>query len=191
MIKLKSIIVILFSSLVISAALVITIIGSSLHLSWREKEAAKLHSRKISGLNAKLYGQHINIFDLQAKRGRISIYKEKFLIEGIIKNTGFRTVSSITLRADFLNAAHQAIHTEIFKPLGSTPLPSKTSLAALPIFVSGKELPLAPGQSMRFKHILSCQKDKNVVSPIKYKKYATNPNEWSGKFDYQIIMVKF
>ena len=87
MIKLKSIIVILFSSLVISAALVITIIGSSLHLSWREKEAAKLHSRKISGLNAKLYGQHINIFDLQAKRGRISIYKEKFLIEGIIKNT--------------------------------------------------------------------------------------------------------
>jgi len=191
MIKLKSFLVILLSSLVISLALILTLVVSSLHLSWKEKGVARSHAVEISKLNTEFYGQFINIFDLQAKKGKKNIYKEKYLLEGVIKNAGFRTVGSITLKVDFLNAARQVIHTEVFKPLASSPPPSKTNIAALSIFMSGKELPLAPDKSLRFKHVLSCQKNKNVISPIKYQRFATNPNEWSGKLDYKVSMIKF
>jgi len=190
-IKRKSLVVILISSLVISAVLVLTIIGFSLYLGWKGKDLSKTHSLEIAGLNASLYGQHINVSGLSAKKGREGIYKDKFLIEGAIKNTGFRTVGSLMLQVDFLNASHEIIRSETFKPLASSLPPSKTSIAALSIFVSGKELPLAPGKSVVFKHILSSQKDKDVISPIKFKRYATNPNEWSGKFGHRITMVKF
>ena len=183
--------VILISSLMISAVLVLTIAGSSLYISWKEGDAARSHSLEMAKLNAQLYGRHIKIFDLAAKIGRDSIYKNKYLIEGTIKNTGFRTISSVTIEVDFLNAARKTIQTEEFKPLGSSLPPSKLSMATLSIFTSGKELPLAPGKNLRFKHILSRQKDKNVVSPIKHKRYATNPNEWSGKLNHSVSMIKF
>lgn len=191
MIKLKSLLVILVSSVLISAVLVLTILSSSFYLSWKENNTRRAHAAIIAELNADLYGPFVNIFDLQAKVGRTSIYKGKYLIEGVIKNAGFRTIGSVVLEVNFLNAARQVIHTEEFWPLGSSPPPAETSIAALSVFMSGKELPLAPGQSLRFKHVLSSQKDKDVVSPIKHKRYATNPNEWSGKFDYKIAKVKF
>jgi hypothetical protein len=191
MIKLKSIIVILISSILISAVLIFTILGFSLYLGWKERDTARIHAIKISGLNADIYTPFLNIFDLHAKVGGSSIYEDKYLVEGTIKNAGFRTVSSVTLEVDFLNSSREIIHTEIVKPLGSSPPPAETNIAALSIFTSRRELPLAPGQKLRFKHILSSQKDKNVISPIKYDRFATNPNEWSGKFGYRITKVRF
>lgn len=191
MIKLKSIIVIILSSILISSAILLTIFGLSLYLGWKETESCRLHRNRLALLNAKLYSQFVDIRDLQAKYEKDGIYKGRCLIEGTIRNNGYRTISSVKLNVEFLNASGNAIHNENFLPLKSSVLPRTTTIAALSLFTSGKELPLFPGESIRFKHVLSEQKDKDIVSPIKHKKYATNPDEWSGKFNYKIASVKF
>jgi len=95
------------------------------------------------------------------------------------------------LRVEFLNASGRPIHIEELLPLKASTLERGITIAALSLFTSGKELPLLPGESASFEHLLTEQKDKDVISPIKHERYATNPNEWSGKFDYKITEIRF
>lgn len=193
MLKLKSAIVIILSSLLISAVIMLTIGGLTAYFGWKESEAVRDHREKISGLNSKLYSKYISIQNLEAVYEKGGIYKGKCLLEGHIKNNGYRTVSSVRVALEFPNAAGGIIHVEDFLPLKASipPQTRNATIAALSLFTSGKELPLLPGGSIRFKHLLSERKDKNITSPIKNKKYSTNPNEWSGKFDYKITAIKF
>ena len=191
MIKLKSVIVIILSSILISAVILLTIFGLSLYIGWKDKEAASIHREKLASLNVELYGQFVDIQDLQPRYEKDGIYKGKCLIEGGIKNHGYRTIGSVKLALEFLNASGDVIHVEKILPLKTSILPRRTTIAALSLFTSGKELPLLPGESLRFKHVLSEQKDKNIISPIKHKKYATNPKEWSGKLNYKISGIGF
>ncbi|MBL7069730.1 MAG: hypothetical protein ISS34_07730 [Candidatus Omnitrophica bacterium] len=191
MIKLKSILVIILSSIVISAVILLTIFGISLYTGWKEKESAGIHRERISQLNARDYGQYVKILSLKTEYVTKGIDKRKCFIKGIIKNNGYRTIASLGLRVEFLNASGSPIHVEKLLPLKASTLRRGTTIAALSLFTSGKELPLLPGESTSFVHLLTEQKDKDVISPIKHKRYATNPNEWSGKFNYKITEIRF
>lgn len=191
MIKLKSIVVIILSSILISSVILLTILGLSLFFGWKERGSAKVHREKIAHLNAKLYEQFVSIQDLKAEFEKKGIYKGKCTIEGLIKNNGYRTIGSLKLELEFLNATGETIYIENLLPLKASIPPPATTIAALSLFTSERELPLLPEGSLRFKHLLSEQKDKDIISPIKYKRYATNPNEWSGKFKYRISGIKF
>ncbi len=191
MIKLKSVLVIILSSILISSVILLTISGLSLYIGWKERESATLHKDKLALLNAELYGDYVSVRDIQARFEKKGMHKGKYLIKGSIKNNGYRTISSLELNVEFLNASRSVIHTEKINPLKSSNLPQRTTIAALSLFTSGKESPVLPGESMRFQHVLSVQKDKNLISPIKDKRYATNPGEWSGKFNSKITRIKF
>jgi hypothetical protein len=169
----------------------LTIFGLSLFIGWTERESTRLHKDRLAQLNSKLYNQNISTHEIQAKFEKKGIYKGKCVLEGSIKNNGYRTISSIELSVDFFNNSGGVIHTEKIHPLKASIMPRKTTIAALSVFMSGKEVPITPGESLRFKHVLSEQKDKDIVSPIKNKKYATNPNEWSGKLKQRITRIKF
>ena len=93
MIKLKSLIVILLSSILITSVILLTIFGLSLYIGWKEREATKLHEQRLTALNARLYNNFITIHDLHARYESEGIYKGKCLLEGTIKNSGYRTVS--------------------------------------------------------------------------------------------------
>lgn len=189
--KFKSILVIILSSIVISCVILLTIFGLSLYIKWNEGESARIHEDNIASLNAKGYVRHISVHDLQARYEKKGIYKEKCLIEGIVKNTGYRTISSLELNVAFLNASEDVIHRERIYPLKERVVPKKTTIAALSLLTSRRESPVMPGDNFRFQHVISSKKDKDIISPIKRKKYATNPNEWSGKFSYSISRVRF
>ncbi len=191
MIKLKSLIVIIVSSILISLVILTTIFGLSLYTGYKEGESAKRHRVKIAQLNAKLYSPLIIIEGLRAKYENKGIYKDKCLLEGTIKNDGYRTVSSVKIKVRFLSASGEAIYTEEFLPLKTPMVPRKTTIAAISLFTSGRERPLMPGKSLKFKRLLDEQKNKDIISPIKNRRYATNPNEWSGKFDYEITEIRF
>lgn len=191
MIKPKSIVVIVLSSILISAVILLTISGQSLYLGWKEKESARLHRNKLALLNAILYGGLIEVEGLQAKYDNEGLHKGKCSVEGTIKNKGYRTVTSIKIAIEFLNRSGNNIYTERLYPLKNPILAKRRTIAALSLFTSGKEAALAPNEHLRFKHILGEQKEKSIISPIKYKRYATNPNEWSGKFNYRITEVRF
>lgn len=191
MIKLKSTIVIILSSILISAVVLFTILALSLYIGWKESESIKEHRDTVARLNVALYGKYITIQDLRARCEKKDIYKDKCLLEGLIKNTGFRTVSSISVNIDFLNNSGNTIYTERVFPLKGSLKPSAKTIAALSLFTSGREQPLMPARPLRFIHVLREQKNKNITSPIKNKKYATNPSEWSGKFNKTITHIKF
>ena len=191
MIKLKSTIVIVLSSILISAVILFTILGLSLYLTWRGNESSRLHTAKLVSLNEAVYNKYISVQDLKAEYAAKGLYKGKSLLKGTIKNSGYRTISSIKLSVEFLNKAGETIYTENIFPLKTAVAPSKPTIAALSLFTSGKEVPLLPGESIRLNHILSQQKHKNIISPIKNKRYATNPNEWSGKFSHKITAIGF
>ncbi len=189
--KLKSIIVIILSSILISSAILLTILGLSFYHGWKEKESVRQHKEGFARLNARIYNQHIDIQHLEAKYEKEGMYKSKCLLEGVIKNNGYRTVSSVNLSIEFLNAAGDIIYVENFFPLKEPIMPRRRTIAALSLFTSGKELPLLPSGSLRFKRVLSEQKNKDLTSPIKYKRYATNSGEWSGKFNHRVVGIKF
>lgn len=191
MIKHKSLIVIILSSVLISAAILLTIIGISLYNGWSQGESARMHMARVSELNADLYGDNLQVQDLKAEYGRKGMHKGRCLIKGLIKNNGYRTVSSIEMALELTNASGAPVHIERFSPLKTSTLPRAATIAAVSLFTSGKESPLLPGESVRFVHVLSEQKKKSVVSPIKNKRYATNPNEWAGKFNYRIDRIRF
>ena len=191
MLKLKSLIVIILSSALISSVILLTIFGISLYIGWQERESAKLHKGKVAALNAKSYRDLIEIDGLQARYEEEGIYKEKCLLVGAIKNNGYRTISSLELSVEFLNTSDIVIFKDDFLPLKASVMPRKTTIAALSLFTSGKESPLLPGESLRFKYVMSEQKNKNIVSPIKDRKYATNPNEWSGKLIHKVTGIRF
>jgi hypothetical protein len=142
-------------------------------------------------LNADLYRQFVNVYDLEARLETEGLHKGKSLIEGAVRNNGYRTVSSVRLMVEFLDSSDNAIHAEYILPLRTSILPRTKTIATLSLFTSGKEVPLLPGESARFKHALSEQKDKDVISPIKNRRYGTNPNEWSGRFRHKITGIKF
>lgn len=189
--KFKSILVIVLSSILISSVILLTIFGLSLFIRWEEGESAKLHKDKIAEINSKLYSGHVTIQEIKAKHGKNGIYKAKYLLEGSIRNNGYRTISSMKIVVEFLNSSGTVIYQEKISPLRSSIMPRKTTIAALSLLTSGKEVPILPGESLRFKHILSEQKNKAITSPIKRKKYATNPNEWSGKLNKKITRIRF
>lgn len=189
--KLKSILVIILSSLVISAVILMTIFGLSLFIGWKEKKAAKIHNETLSALNAKRYSQYLSVQDIQPKFKKIGLYKDECVLEGSLKNNGYRTITSVELSVRFLNNSGDVIHTERVYPLKASIMPRKTTIAALSLFTSGKEVPVLPGESIKFQHVLSEQKDKDIISPIKNNRYGTNPKEWSGKLDQAIARVKF
>ena len=100
-------------------------------------------------------------------------------------------ISSLELAVEFLDDSGGVVHLEDFFPLKGSAPARATTIAALSLFTSGRESPLLQNESFRFKHILSEQRDKDIISPIRHKKYATNPNEWSGKFNHRIRAIKF
>jgi len=189
--KLKSILVIALSSILISAVILLTIVALSLFINYKENESARRHNESLASLNARLYGRYVTVRDIRAKYEKRGIHKGKCLLEGLIKNNGYRTLSSVELKVDFLNASGYSIHTERLHPLAASIMPRKTTIAALSLITSGREVPILPGKSLRFTHVLSEQKDKNIVSPIKNRRYATNPKEWSGDFNHRITRIRF
>lgn len=190
MMKPKSIIVIIFSSLLISAVILLTILALSVYVGWKDKEAVVLHRERMAMLNAKFYGPFIAIEGLKAEYGKKDI-KDKFVLEGIVKNTGLRTVTSLKIEVGFLNRNKDIIYVERFYPLKVSLPPLTKTIAALSLFTSGKERVLLPNEGVRFTQVLTEQKDKDIISPIKYKRYATNANEWSGEFKTDITRIKF
>ena len=191
MIKPKSVIVIVLSSILISAVILLTIFGLSFYIGWKERESGRVHKDRMSEINAKMYAQYINLTGLEANYGNKNFGKDKHLLEGTVENTGYRTLTSLKIKVSFLNASGEVIHTEILHPL-KTPAPSAVStIADLALFTSGKETPMMPRSAVKFVHIMEEQREKNIVSPIKDKKYATNPNEWSGKFRNDITNIRF
>ncbi len=177
-IKKKSILAIIFSSILISLVFITTLIGFYLYLNWKEENTKSLYLSSLYELNAKLYAKYILITSILIKIDEGEFFKGKPTIEGRIKNRSNKKIRSLKLKILLLDKDGRVLYMDLFYPLRINSY----------FGVISKETGnyLAPNDAISFKHLLkNCPKD--ITSYLKMKtRFAKEKKEEAISIDYKI-----
>ncbi len=191
-IKKKSFIVALISSAVISLVLVVNLAGYLIYLELKSDELSKAYRLSLRKLNARVYSRHIEVARLQAGFERTGPLRGQALLEGIVRNDGYRDVTDLIIKVKFMDKDGAVLYETSFHPqepsLGSPSDLAQVSISHLTDFVSSS---MKPESSMAFKKILTnCPKE--ILSELKDSSSGPGgKGRWSGKLDYEILSVTF
>ena len=116
-VKPRTIPVIVFSSLIISSVLALTIFGFYAYLEWKEKNMQRSYRLALYDLNAHLFGKYISI-NLRAKIDKKDVFKGKPIIVGTIKNASNKKIYSLKLKVAFQDSQGQVVYVDTFYPIG-------------------------------------------------------------------------
>ncbi|NQT21817.1 MAG: hypothetical protein HQ579_00065 [Candidatus Omnitrophica bacterium] len=145
-IKKKSILVIVFSSVLISFVLIATLIGFYLYLNWKADVNKTSYYNSIRELNAALYKKYIEISDITFELDKEWDFYNKPIIEGHISNSSNKKISYLKLRLTLSDKAGRVLYMDEFHPLKARTYFGV--IVKLPVSY------LAPGDSISFKHFL-------------------------------------
>lgn len=191
LIKKKSLIVALISGFVISAVLVLTLIGYVFYIELKGEEFKRSYQELLSKTNAKVYSKYICIGKLDAKVETSGALKGKPIVEGLIKNDGTRDLTDILIKVNFLDRDGSVLYEIAFHPqepaLGSSILPN----VSIPYFGTPTKAILKPGGDMPFKRILShCPKE--ILSELdRGMNFSKTSGKWSGNLSSEVLSVDF
>jgi len=192
LIKKKSLIVAFVSAVVISIVMVINLIGYMLYLEMKDDESERRYRSDLQKVNAKLYAKYIEIARLGASFESAGALNGRPVLEGIIRNDGYRDIKDIAVKVRFLDRDGAVIYDVSFRPqepsLGSYDDIAQVSiphLAVHPLSV------IRPETSLPFKKVLTgCPTD--ILEDMKAGSGTSgNRGGWSGRFDYEILSVTF
>jgi len=110
MIKRKSLIVGLISSMIIALALIVTLVGYSVYLEFKNGEFKRIYQELLKETKAKVYSKHLDIFGLDARIESTGALKGKPIIEGAVTNKGTKDIVSLVLRLSFLDKDSAVIY---------------------------------------------------------------------------------
>ncbi|MCM8761679.1 MAG: hypothetical protein NC938_01020 [Candidatus Omnitrophica bacterium] len=190
-VKKKSLVVALVSSLVICLVLVLTLVGYAVYLELKEDELNNAYQAMLHKVNAKYYAKYIEIAKLSATFETSGALKGQNIVEGIIRNKGYRDISDMLLKVNFLDRDGAIVYDVVFRPqepaLGSSIL---TQVSIPYLYESSKNV-IRPEGSLRFKRILTnCP--AQIASEIKNTASSgSGAARWSGKLDYEILTITF
>jgi len=190
-IKRKSLIVALVSSVVIALVLIMTLIGYSVYIEFKSREFGRIYQELLEKSKAKVYSRHLDIFGLDARIENTGALKGKPIIEGAITNKGPRELVNLVLKLNFLDKDSASIYELIAHPqepaLGSTVFshPSRPRLYsyAHPIYS------LKPGQTLKFKTIITSCPTEIFVELREGEKPTKSFGRWSGKLTSEVISL--
>lgn len=196
LIKKKSVIVALVSTMVICLVLVVNLAGYLLYLELKDDEMGNEYRVALQKMNARVYSKHIEIARLGASFERTGLLSGRAVLEGIVRNDGYKDITDLLIKVKFLDKDGAAIYDVTFHPqepsLGSYEIFAQTSISHLtdPGAVEGA---IKPENSLPFKKILvKCPDD--ILSELKAGAGASGAGGkggWSGKFGYEILSVNF
>lgn len=192
LIKKKSLIVALISSVVIALVLVVNLAGYLIYLELKDDELARLYRMGLRKINAKVYSKHIEIARLGAGFDATGPLSGDAVIEGIIRNDGYRDITDLFIKVKFLDRDGAALYEVAFHPM-------EPSLGYYGVFAPGSiSYPadssasvIKPESSLPFKKILAdCPKE--ILSELKANTGSPSTRlRWAGKLDYEILSVNF
>jgi len=177
-IKKKSILVIILSSITVAIVLVATLFGFHFYLNWEEAKNRAEYNRSVYELNAKMFSKYITISSLFLGASDDDDHADKAVIEGHIKNNSDKKIISMKLRIAIVDKDNRVLYAESLYPLYQ-----KGALV-----VSGRESGqyLSPNDSISFKRALeSCPKD--IVTYLRMKmRFARDHEQRVLNLDYKI-----
>jgi len=190
-IKKKSLIVALISSFIISCVLVLTLIGYIVYLELKDKELKRSYQYLLQKVNAKLYTKYIEVSKLDATIEKSGPLKGSPIIEGALKNGGYKNITYILMKVKFLDRDGAVIYEVVFHPHEPSFGVGSLTPVAIPYLSSPPKIVLKPNDSLPFKKILSnCP--RGITSELKKgADFTKDTNKWSGRFAFEVLALDF
>lgn len=189
--KRKSLIVALISSLVVSLVLVVNLAGYLIYLELKDDELSKAYRSSLQKVSAKVYSKYIEIARLGAGFDRMGPLSGNAVLEGIVRNYGYRDITDLLIKVKFLDKDGAVLYEIIFRPQEPPLGTSGLTRVSIPHMTDPSMSAIKPESSLPFKKILTdCPKE--ILSELK-KNTGTSAlgGRWSGRFDYEILSVNF
>jgi hypothetical protein len=188
-IKKKSLIVALVSSWVICGSLVLTLVGYVAYLEWKDSELRGSYEAMLQKINARIYSRYVEISDLSAAIESSGPLAGKAVLEGKLKNVGYREVDDLLLRVKFLDADGAMLYEVVFHPQEPSLGSSGLTQVALPYITPAPKTSIKRDSSVPFKKILSnCPKE--IFSELRHSS-GRAPGGWPGRLETEILSLKF
>ena len=175
----KHALVIIFSSIIIAAVMVSTLVGYHLYIEWREDRDSAAYNNAIYKLTADMFKKDVGLSNLRVAIGGKEMFTGMPIIEGSLKNNSSKIVTSIMLEVQFSRPDGSVVYREWFYPLGA--------VRPAPIRAKRTKNVLMPGEGISFRHLLrNCPSE--VASLISEKTgFAKGDREPRIKTEYSIV----
>ena len=181
LIKKKSLIVALVSSLVLALVLVLTLVGYFIYLEFKADEFRRRYQDLLGKAKAKVYSKYIAIEKLDARIENTGTLKGKPIIEGVVTNKGTRDVLNLSIKVRFMDKDNAVIYETELRPqepsLGTQPL----SHVNIPYIISSPITVLRSNESFPFKKIISNCPTEIFLELREGEKPKKIFGKWSGK----------
>jgi hypothetical protein len=190
-IKPKSLIVALTSSFIIAMVLVLTIASYAIYVEIRARESKMAYQELLKKVNAKFYSKYIQTSALAARIETTGALKDKPVIEGEIKNAGYRAVTGIMLKVKFLDKDGAVIYEYVFNPQEPSLGTSTVTQVAINYILGPSKGGLRPGTSLAFKRILTNCPDEIINALRERSQHNQGTPRWDGKLDPEVLSLEF
>lgn len=191
LIKRKSLIVGLVSSIVIALVLIMTLVGYFIYIELKSREFGRVYQELLEKAKAKVYSRRLDIFGLDARIENTGALKGKPIIEGAITNKGSREVVNLVIKLSFLDKDSASIYEIIAHP--QEPSLGSTVFTRVPIpRLYGYSHPvnsLKPGQTLKFKKIITNCPTEVFVELREGEKPTKSFGRWSGKLNSEVTSL--
>lgn len=190
-IKRKSLIVAVVSSIIISLVLILTLIGYLAYLTLREENLKLTYQDLLAKVNAKAYSRYIEFSALEAKMEVSGVLKAKPTVSGTIKNKGTKNITSLLVKAKFLDKDGATIYETAFLPQQPSLSASALKQVNIPYLRTSPKVILKSGDSLAFKIVIAdCPREiflalKETASPGK------TAGRWAGKVVCELLEIDF
>ncbi len=144
-IKKKHLAVVLFSSGIIAAVMVSTLVGYVVYIEWKKDSTASMYYDSLHGLTADMFKADIVLFNMNTGIAE-GVFEGAPIVEGSLKNNSSKIISSIMLEVAFLRADGSVAYRKLFFPFGENKI--------IPISTEGLKTVLLPGFDISFKYPL-------------------------------------
>jgi hypothetical protein len=181
-IKKKHILVVVFSSVIITVVLVSTLVGYSLYIQWKEDSFAAKYRNSIYKLTAEMLRKDITIANTSVRIGKDEPFSGMPVLEGSIKNNSPKTITSMMIELSFFRPDGSVVYKDWFYPL-------KEKQVSQPVSFSGAERTrnvLLPGEGMTFRHLLRSCPHALVTQIAMDEEFAKTGSENDIKLEYSI-----
>lgn len=191
LIKKKSLVVALVSSVVIALVLILTLVGYYIYLELKAEEFRRHYQELLGKAKAKVYSKYIEVESLDARIENTGALKGKPIIEGVVINKGTRDVFDLAVAVNFLDKDSAVIYeTElmVLEPaLGSTPL----AYVNIPYLYNSPKTILKPGERSTFKKVLAGCPTEIFLELREGEKPKRTFGRWSGKLTARAASLDF
>ncbi|MFC1548519.1 hypothetical protein ACFL5E_01015 [Candidatus Omnitrophota bacterium] len=179
-IKKKHILVIVFSSLIISVVLLSTLVGHSLYMQWKKDVFASRYKNSIYKLTAELFKNDVTLSNVHVKtEGEDG----KILFEGNLNNNSNKTITSVMIEVYFQEPNGTVLYKDWFYPLGD-----KRSRAQSFLFGAQQTRSvLLSGEGVSFRHhLMNCPR-KVSEELLKKTQFAKSDSKDRMTVHYSIV----